>query len=159
MLSVPASAVVVSAPSTGSDMWGSTAAAQFCPRCGALLSLQPADGAVACGPCGWSRSLAEMPRLLAPVVTRAAAQPEHAWLLEARAAAGGAEAEVAAAAAAAAADGRGAHARATVNEECPNPACRNPVLRFYTMQLRSADEGQTCFYDCEKCGHKFSVNT
>ena len=52
-----------------------------------------------------------------------------------------------------------AEARATVAEECPNPACRAPTMRFYTMQLRSADEGQTCFYDCEKCGYKFSVNT
>jgi DNA-directed RNA polymerase I subunit RPA12 len=47
--------------------------------------------------------------------------------------------------------------RATVNEECPK--CFNPTMEYYTMQLRSADEGQTVFYDCPKCGHKFTVNT
>lgn len=47
--------------------------------------------------------------------------------------------------------------RAVVNEECPK--CKNPTMEYYTMQLRSADEGQTVFYECTKCGHKFSVNT
>jgi DNA-directed RNA polymerase I subunit RPA12 len=46
--------------------------------------------------------------------------------------------------------------RATVDEPCPK--CDNHVLRFYTMQLRSADEGQTVFYECEKCKHTFSQN-
>ena len=45
-------------------------------------------------------------------------------------------------------------ARATVDEPCPK--CKHRVLRFYTMQLRSADEGQTVFYECEKCKHTFS---
>lgn len=48
-------------------------------------------------------------------------------------------------------------ARATVAEECPS--CKNPTMEFYTMQLRSADEGQTVFYECPKCSHKFSINT
>ncbi|KAF8390419.1 hypothetical protein HHK36_024945 [Tetracentron sinense] len=47
--------------------------------------------------------------------------------------------------------------RAVVTEPCPR--CRNPQLEYYTKQLRSADEGQTVFYECPKCKHKFSVNT
>jgi DNA-directed RNA polymerase subunit M/transcription elongation factor TFIIS len=45
---------------------------------------------------------------------------------------------------------------ATIDEPCPQ--CQNPQLLFYTMQLRSADEGSTVFYECEKCKHKFSQN-
>jgi DNA-directed RNA polymerase I subunit RPA12 len=47
--------------------------------------------------------------------------------------------------------------RSVIQEECP--ICKNPQMEFYAMQLRSADEGQTVFYECKKCGHKFSVNT
>ncbi|KAK2746049.1 DNA-directed RNA polymerase I core subunit rpa12 [Myotisia sp. PD_48] len=32
-------------------------------------------------------------------------------------------------------------------------ACGNPEMRFYTQQLRSADEGTTVFFSCE-CGYK-----
>ncbi|MEW5297523.1 MAG: hypothetical protein WDW36_000728 [Sanguina aurantia] len=46
--------------------------------------------------------------------------------------------------------------RATVDEPCPK--CAHRQLEYYTMQLRSADEGQTVFYECVKCGHKFSQN-
>lgn len=47
--------------------------------------------------------------------------------------------------------------RAVVNEACPQ--CHHPELEYYTKQLRSADEGQTVFYECQKCGHRFSINT
>jgi DNA-directed RNA polymerase subunit M/transcription elongation factor TFIIS len=41
----------------------------------------------------------------------------------------------------------------------PCPKCDHPEMEFYTMQLRSADEGQTVFYECPKCGHKYNQNT
>ncbi|KNE55737.1 zinc finger domain, LSD1 subclass [Allomyces macrogynus ATCC 38327] len=43
------------------------------------------------------------------------------------------------------------------HEKCPK--CGNPEMTFHTMQLRSADEGQTVFYSCKKCGHKFKFNS
>jgi DNA-directed RNA polymerase I subunit RPA12 len=47
---------------------------------------------------------------------------------------------------------------ATIAEPCPK--CGNPEMFFYTMQLRSVDEGSTVFYECPivRCGNKFSVN-
>ena len=47
--------------------------------------------------------------------------------------------------------------RAVAKEKCPS--CGNPEMEYFTMQLRSADEGQTVFYECPKCGHTFSTNT
>lgn len=98
-------------------------------------------------------SFADLPTL--SVVTHSHPKPEPEWLTEHKAA-------VAAAAGRADASAGGKAkkpARATVNEECPS--CKAPFMEFYAMQLRSADEGQTVFYECVnvKCGHKFSVNT
>ncbi|PIA19423.1 RNA polymerase I subunit A12.2 [Coemansia reversa NRRL 1564] len=45
---------------------------------------------------------------------------------------------------------------ARVEEVCRQ--CGENEMTFYTMQMRSADEGQTVFYKCVKCGHGFSVN-
>ncbi|KAI5180863.1 DNA-directed RNA polymerase I subunit RPA12 [Nematocida sp. AWRm80] len=43
-----------------------------------------------------------------------------------------------------------------IKEECPK--CKSEYMYYYTMQLRSADEGQTVFYECE-CGYKEKLNT
>lgn len=45
---------------------------------------------------------------------------------------------------------------AVIEEPCPK--CGNPEMYFYTMQLRSVDEGSTVFYECPKCNHKYSQN-
>jgi DNA-directed RNA polymerase I subunit RPA12 len=41
---------------------------------------------------------------------------------------------------------------ARIAQTCPE--CKNPEMKYYSVQLRSADEGSTVFYTCEKCGHK-----
>lgn len=43
---------------------------------------------------------------------------------------------------------------AVIKEKCPD--CGNDELRYYTVQLRSADEGSTVFYECSDCGHKYA---
>lgn len=44
---------------------------------------------------------------------------------------------------------------ATIRETCPK--CGREEVRYYTQQLRSADEGTTVFYTCE-CGNKWNDN-
>ncbi|SCZ89320.1 BZ3500_MvSof-1268-A1-R1_Chr1-1g01104 [Microbotryum saponariae] len=39
-----------------------------------------------------------------------------------------------------------------VDEMCEK--CGNERMSVKTMQLRSADEGATVFYSCERCGHQ-----
>lgn len=39
----------------------------------------------------------------------------------------------------------------TVNEECAK--CGNPTSYFWTVQTRSADESETKFFKCTKCGN------
>lgn len=36
-----------------------------------------------------------------------------------------------------------------VERQCPQ--CQNDKMSYATLQLRSADEGQTVFYTCTKC--------
>ncbi|KAI5848370.1 transcription factor S-II-domain-containing protein [Tricharina praecox] len=47
------------------------------------------------------------------------------------------------------------HTEAKISQVCPE--CSSPEMWFYTLQLRSADEGATVFYRCE-CGHRFNTN-
>lgn len=46
---------------------------------------------------------------------------------------------------------------AKINVPCPQ--CDNFELSYNTAQVRSADEGQTVFYFCEKCGYKDTVQS
>jgi len=39
------------------------------------------------------------------------------------------------------------------------PKCKNDKMSFATLQLRSADEGQTVFFTCTKCGFKETENS
>ncbi|XP_050309749.1 DNA-directed RNA polymerase I subunit RPA12 [Anthonomus grandis grandis] len=44
-----------------------------------------------------------------------------------------------------------------VERKCPK--CGNEKMSYATLQLRSADEGQTVFYTCTKCKFKESENS
>lgn len=44
-----------------------------------------------------------------------------------------------------------------VERKCKN--CNNDTMTYATLQLRSADEGQTIFFTCTKCHFKESENS
>jgi len=44
----------------------------------------------------------------------------------------------------------------TIDKTCPK--CGNKQMKYYTVQIRSVDEGSTVFYTCEQCGHKENTN-
>lgn len=44
-----------------------------------------------------------------------------------------------------------------VDRKCPK--CGNETMSYATLQLRSADEGQTVFYTCTKCKFKENENS
>ena len=44
--------------------------------------------------------------------------------------------------------------RATVEQDCEVEGCDSTLQYFYSLQLRSVDEGQTVYYECTKCGNK-----
>ncbi|GAB0092790.1 DNA-directed RNA polymerase subunit [Sergentomyia squamirostris] len=44
-----------------------------------------------------------------------------------------------------------------IERKCPK--CANDKMSYATLQLRSADEGQTVFYTCTKCKYKESENS
>lgn len=43
---------------------------------------------------------------------------------------------------------------AVIEQACEK--CGNPEMRYYTLQLRSADEGTTVFYRCPKCNYRYA---
>ncbi|KAF2396738.1 hypothetical protein EJ06DRAFT_231748 [Trichodelitschia bisporula] len=50
----------------------------------------------------------------------------------------------------------GLDANPTIMHPCEN--CGAEEVRFYTQQLRGADEGTTVFYECPQCRHKWNTN-
>ena len=44
-----------------------------------------------------------------------------------------------------------------IERKCPK--CGNDKMSYATLQLRSADEGQTVFYTCTKCSFKETENS
>ena len=117
-----------------------SAGSSFCPECGSLLVL-PEVNPIVCTTCSLQCNYEDLPNL--EVVTQSNPRDPPSALQTNR----GKDDED---------DERQQRHRATVDEPCPK--CGHPQLEFYLMQLRSADEGQTVFYECSNCAHKFSQN-
>eukprot|EP00275_Glaucocystis_incrassata_P000427 EC119176.1.p1 GENE.EC119176.1~~EC119176.1.p1 ORF type:complete len:124 (+),score=19.75 EC119176.1:109-480(+) len=111
----------------------------FCPHCGTLLDSPAASDECVCDRCQSTINIKDF--LAEAIVTRSV--PKLASRRAERSADQQRENKKS--------------ERATVDEPCPK--CGNTKMAFTTAQLRSADEGQTVFYECLRCGHTFSVNT
>jgi DNA-directed RNA polymerase I subunit RPA12 len=117
--------------------------ALFCEECGSLLDPpESTRSEVQCASCG-----AHVPH---------ATFLKHRVQTVLRTGALGGAGDIDEAEAEAAAKGKNAE-RALVAEQCER--CKHPEMYYYTMQLRSADEGQTVFYECPQCAFKSSTNT
>ncbi|KXS22523.1 putative RPA12-13.7 kd subunit of DNA-directed RNA polymerase I [Gonapodya prolifera JEL478] len=112
----------------------------FCNDCGSMLETPSVEDSVTCDLCGASVSAAHFEEVQVVTKSRPDAFPHYRPFTSGAASGKGPAAE-----------------QAKVNERCPK--CDNAELSFRTMQLRSADEGQTIFYTCTKCGYKFSLNS
>ncbi len=120
----------------------------FCGQCGSILDAPVADH-VNCDVCGFRCKFDDIN--VGEVITHSAVRTKPAWIGD---------------------DVDGDEEGSTIDRkktstgkaskhvliEEPCPKCAHPELYFYTMQLRSVDEGSTVFYECPKCSHKYSVN-
>mmetsp|Transcript_7808 Transcript_7808/g.11668 ORF Transcript_7808/g.11668 Transcript_7808/m.11668 type:complete len:145 (+) Transcript_7808:32-466(+) len=137
----------------------------FCVTCGSILSA-PNDminDVIKCSCCGRTCKFSELK--IDPVVTTSMPKQRPLWLDEYDNSLASFEnvddlsrttTSRANAASSKKKEGQGLSKHATIDEPCPK--CKHPTLYFYTMQLRSVDEGSTVFYECPNCNHKFSQN-
>ena len=110
----------------------------FCPQCGSIFNA-PENDLVRCLECSFECPYEQLG--VGVVVTMSAPVPRPNWLDKNIGDDGMKSTK---------------DRNALIEEICPK--CGNPEMYFYTMQLRSADEGSTVFYECPSCDHKFSAN-
>jgi len=112
----------------------------FCPHCRATLRLD-SSGSIDCDVCRYSSNLSQMDELPS-TTTYSSTRPMPLW----------AKTEEEQKALRQAKD----PVRATIEEPCVK--CGHPEVGYYTVQLRSVDEGSTVFYECPSCKHTWSIN-
>ena len=123
----------------------------FCTACGSLLDLPSNDDVITCTPCGTVQDARSTSVPLTTVydnlsiVTRSHPSAFPSVLRQKRQLVSPVNRK-----------DEETMEQATIKEKCPG--CGNEEMNFHTLQLRSADEGTTVFYDCPKCGYKFSQN-
>jgi DNA-directed RNA polymerase I subunit RPA12 len=114
----------------------------FCPRCRATLRVDY-SGAIDCDVCSYHSNLSEMPADQLPSsTTYSMDRPTPMWAKS--------DAEQAAL------RHSNEPVRATIEEPCIK--CGHREVGYYTVQLRSVDEGSSVFYECPSCKHTWSIN-
>jgi len=111
----------------------------FC-YCGALVPFTTRTDALICGDCGSTFDASEFPAKNMKKTFFAPVKADPKWARPKNANE----------------DDEAGSKNATIAETCPK--CGHDTANFYTLQLRSVDEGSTVFYVCQKCKHKWSQN-
>ena len=124
---------------------GPTSRFEFCPDCGAVLNLTDTSlvtNAIKCMACMSSHDIALFLGLLSTsrIVFNDKEQIRKAYVSSKKKKQSDDEAT-----------------GPVVEMECPK--CKHGLMSYKTLQLRSADEGQTVFYSCLKCGTQYSENS
>mmetsp|Transcript_58514 Transcript_58514/g.67578 ORF Transcript_58514/g.67578 Transcript_58514/m.67578 type:complete len:150 (+) Transcript_58514:49-498(+) len=119
--------------------------ADFCLQCGELLGLPKYSDYFECNKCGFKISILEYK--MDEIITEKVFTKKKPWLEKYNdkntKGKKGKQVENTTASA--------GPSRAVIDMPCKK--CDSKKLYYYTMQTRSADEGQTVFYECVKCGH------
>ncbi|KAI8869824.1 hypothetical protein GQ42DRAFT_163165 [Ramicandelaber brevisporus] len=113
----------------------------FCPDCGNLLDSPADEDYINCSVCGSTQSAKLFENI--PVVTTSSRNAFPSKLRNKRSLVAGVVADI--------------PEHAMIDETCPE--CGATEMAYTTAQLRSADEGQTIFFNCLQCGYKFNVNS
>jgi DNA-directed RNA polymerase I subunit RPA12 len=114
----------------------------FCPSCRATLRVNT-SGDIDCDVCPYRSNLADLARLPSST-THSMDRPSPIW------------AKTDAEQRALQQRSNDDPVRATIEETCTRCGARE--VGYYTVQLRSVDEGQTVFYECPACKYTWSVN-
>ncbi|XP_050719040.1 DNA-directed RNA polymerase I subunit RPA12-like [Eriocheir sinensis] len=112
----------------------------FCPSCGAILALPTSGQAIKCKVCDFSISIQVL--LGQTTTTTYQFNPLGVYSSSKKVPEGEEEDE---------------QGQRDPHRECSK--CGHMGMSYTTMQLRSADEGQTIFYMCPKCRHREVENS
>ncbi|KAJ1979547.1 DNA-directed RNA polymerase I core subunit rpa12 [Dimargaris xerosporica] len=107
----------------------------FCPDCGTLLDAPADDDLLVCGACGCTQKCAQFENIKIKTQSRPNAFPSALRNKQSLV-----QNDLS----------KMREEAATIAQTCDK--CGAMEMEYYTRQMRSADEGQTVFFNCRKCG-------
>lgn len=115
----------------------------FCPNCRFTLKVD-GTGHIECDVCSYTSHLSDMDPAQLTTTTYSKDRPVPLWAQSPEEQRAKQQATNA------------TPQRATIEEPCIK--CNAREVGYYTVQLRSVDEGQTVFYECPQCQYTWSVH-
>nr|SVE91552.1 EOG090X0LKA [Daphnia sinensis] len=110
----------------------------FCPKCGAILPTLGTRGGIVCVVCKFEVDIEVMEEVVVKYTIEFNNRSDYIEEQQLKSAQSKTEGPL-------------------VERKCPK--CGNDTMSYASLQLRSADEGQTIFYTCTKCQHKETENS